>query len=186
MVDSQISQPQQETPEMLLDLDAFLVPPATVLLKEQSSSHLSLEIWQANERNPAMCDLGLIGDSQQLENTVRVETPRLLADSNWARIRHQQQELKTTGSQVVPPVRTSHAAVYKLVQALYSSSVQLTEDVEAVLLLANSIQVTYLPPNSVAQQQILNSVSRPSTWIRCTSHEPQFESVLACLCSSNA
>ncbi len=37
---------------------------------------------------------------------------------------------------------------------------QLTEDVEAVLLLANSIQVTYLPPNGVAQQQILNPVPR--------------------------
>jgi len=39
---------------MLLELDAFLAPPAIVLLKEQSSSQVSLEIWQANERNPAM------------------------------------------------------------------------------------------------------------------------------------
>ena len=97
-----------------------------------------------------MYDLALIGDSPQLEKTVRVETPRLLADSHWARIRNQQEDLKTTGSRVVLPVRTPHAAVYKLVQALYTSSVQLTEDVEAVLLLANSMQVTHFLPTSVA------------------------------------
>ena len=39
MVDSQPSQLQQDTPELLLELDAFLAPPATVLLSKSRALH---------------------------------------------------------------------------------------------------------------------------------------------------
>ena len=94
--------------------------------------------------DPELVMVNLIGDAAQPETVNRIEQGRLIAHSQWGAARSRHSEMLNGGVNAVVPVRTSHAVVHKLAKALHSGFVQLGDDIEELLVLANSMQVTSL------------------------------------------
>lgn len=92
-----------------------------------------------------MYGVRLVGDTQQPEAYVGMATQDLVSCSQWGAARFRQSEMQDCGLHAVVPVRTSHALLLKLVKGLYSGHIELTDDVEELLLLANSMQMFATP-----------------------------------------
>lgn len=66
----------------------------------------------------------------------------LITHSPCAAAPIRQTGMQTSGLNTILPVCTPPAVVRKLVEALYSGCIELQEDVEQILVLANCMQVT--------------------------------------------
>ena len=139
------SQLQQEHFEPLLQLDSQVAPLCKKQLVKGCQPYPQLlQTWQEHEQNPAVCGTRLIGDTQQPDEYVGVVVHDLISHSAWAAARLRQSDMQSSGIGTIVPVRTSAAVVRRLVEALYSGHIELQEDVEQLLVLANCMQVGLL------------------------------------------
>ena len=140
-----MSQSQQEHFLPLLQLDSQMAPLCKKQLVKGCQPYPQLlQTWQEHEQNPAVCGARLIGDAQKPDEYVGVVVHDLISSSAWAAARLRQSDMQNSGIGTVVPVCTPPAVVRQLVQALYSGHVELQEDVEPLLVLANCIQVGLL------------------------------------------
>ena len=92
------------------------------------------------------CTVWCLSDHiQQPEAYVGMGMQDLVSCSQWGAARFRQSEVQDCGLHVVVPARTSHAVVLKPVKGLYIGHIELTDDVEKLLLLADSMQVFATP-----------------------------------------
>lgn len=131
-------QSQQEHFEPLLQLDSQMAPlRKKQLIKGCQPYPQLLHTWQEHEQNSAVCGARLIGDAQKPDEYVGVVVHDLISSSAWAAARLRQSDMQNSGIGTVVPVCTPPAVVRQLVQVLYSGHVELQEDVEPLLVLAN-------------------------------------------------
>ena len=84
----------------------------------------------------------LIGDAQHPDDYVAVALPDLVAHSEWAAGRMRQAgNMYNQGINAVLPMCTPATVVKKIVEAIYSGYLELQDDVEQLLVLANYLQV---------------------------------------------
>ena len=140
-----MNQSQQEHFHPLLQLDSQMAPLCKKQLVKGCQPYPQLlQTWQEHEQNPAVCGARLIGDAQKPDEYVGVVVHDLISSSAWAAARLRQSDMQNSGIGTVVPVCTPPAVVRQLVQALYSGHVELQEDLEPLLVLANCIQVGLL------------------------------------------
>ena len=137
-----ISQPQQEQIQPVLELDNQTLPRKRMRLL---AGHLPYpqhhQTWQEQQHNPNVCSIRLIGDATQPHEYVGVSQEKLITHSAWAQGRLRQSNMQTSGLETLVPTRTPPSVVRKLIEALYTGFIELEQDVEALLILANCLQV---------------------------------------------
>lgn len=126
---------EQSQHELLLQLNVDTAPAKSVqLVKDRLPFQELVRTWENERDNLTICSIRLIGDSCQ-PGLYTAET--LVTHSAWGagRLRYKH------NSDGIVPVRTSASVVDKVVKALYSGWVDIGEDVEEMLVLANALQV---------------------------------------------
>lgn len=129
---------EQSQHDLLLQLNVDTAPAKSVqLVKDRLPFQELLRTWESERDNLTICSIRLIGDSSQPGLYTGISAETLVAHSAWGagRLRY------THNSDGIVPVRTSASVVEKVVKALYSGSVDIGEDVEQILVLANALQV---------------------------------------------
>lgn len=140
-----ISLSQQEHFLPLLQLDSQMAPLCKKQLVKGCQPYPQLlQTWQEHEQDPAVCGARLIGDAQKPDDYVGVVVHDLISSSAWAAARLRRSDMQNSGIGTIVPVCTSAAVVKRLVEALYSGHIELQEDVEQLLVLANCMQVGLL------------------------------------------
>ena len=146
MQPSTIRPAHQAEHTLLLDLGHVTAPVQHYQIQSCCSRNPSaLQTWREHQCTPAMYGVRLVGDTRQPDAFVGMATQDLVSCSQWGAARFRQSGMQDCGLHAVVPVRTSHAVVLKLVKGLYSGHIELTDDVEELLLLANSMQVFARP-----------------------------------------
>lgn len=126
---------EQSQHELLLQLNVDTAPAKSVqLVKDRLPFQELVRTWENERDNLTICSIRLIGDSCQ-PGLYTAET--LVTHSAWGagRLRYKH------NSDGIVPVRTSASVVDKVVKALYSGWVDIGEDVEEMLVLANALQI---------------------------------------------
>ena len=136
-------QSEQEQLQLVMELDSQNAPmKRRQLLQGYMPYPQHYQTWQEQQHNLAVCGIRLIGDAQQPDENVGVAVHTLVAHSSWAAARLRQTDMQTSGPETILPVCTPPSVVRKLVEALHSGFLELQEDVEQILVLANCMQVT--------------------------------------------
>ena len=138
---------KQRQTEAVKVLNLFNTDEYTIHLSEHSPSNL-LHIWLQREQDTCLFSVRLVGNVDHPDQHVGIGLADLLSHSLWAKISYDHKDDMQTcdwtargAVHVVVPVTTSPAAVRKVVEALYSGSIDLGDDAEEILLLASAMQV---------------------------------------------
>ena len=118
----------------------ILTPSNRQLVKGHVPYPEVLLTWETKQHDPVLFGAQLIGDAQ-LEHGIPVAVSDLVSHSKWAAARCKQNEVQRNGLHCVLPVCTSPGTVERFVRSIYSGFIELKNDVEQMLVLANSIQV---------------------------------------------
>ena len=132
---------KQENWHPFLQLDSEILTPSN---RQLVNGHLPypdvLLTWETKQNDPVLFGAQLIGDAR-LKHGIPVAVSDLVSHSEWAAARCKQNEVQRNGLQCVLPVCTSPDIVERFVRSIYSGFIELKDDVEQMLVLANSIQV---------------------------------------------
>ena len=107
------------------------------LVKDRLPFQELLRTWENERDNLTICSVSLVGDSRQPLLYTGISAETLATHSAWGAGRLKYEH----SSHGIVPVRTTASVVEKVVRALYSGSVDVGEDVEEILVLANALQV---------------------------------------------
>lgn len=133
---------QQEQIPPILDLDRTTAPlKRRQLIQGHVPYPQALQTWQDQQNNPAVCGARLIGNVATPTDYVGIAVQDLIMHSSWAAARLRQTDMQNTGMDTIVPVQTPAPVVRRMVEALYSGFVELQEDTEQLLILANCMQV---------------------------------------------
>ena len=133
----------QEQPQLVLQLNSTTAPSRRVqLVKGHLPLPNLLATWKEQHHDCHLYEARLVGDAQHPNNYIAIAVPDLIALSGWAASRYRQTGMQTPGTNIVLPVCTHATIVKKLVEPIYSGYVDLGDDVEQLLLLANCMQVS--------------------------------------------
>ena len=134
---------QQEQIPPILNLDSRTAPlKRHQLIQGHVPYPQALQIWQDQQDNPAVCGARLIGDAAIPTDYVGIALQDLIMHSTWAAARLRQTDMQNTGMDTIVPVQTPAPVVRRMVEALYSGFVELQEDTEQLLILANCMQAS--------------------------------------------
>ena len=136
--------PSQVHIQPLLDLDSSTAPLVRVQLL---NGHLPfpriLARWQDNQRDEAMYYVRLVGDVEQPDKWTGIALHYLTCHSDWAAVRDST-NLQTSGSLTVLPICIAPEVVHKIIESLYSGFLDISCDVEQMLLMADCLQVSLM------------------------------------------
>lgn len=88
-----------------------------------------------------MCNIRLIGDASKPNEYMGISLQDLTAHSASAAARLRQSRMQNSGMNTVVPVCIPPSVVRKLVRSFYTGILEMQEDVEQMLVLANCLQV---------------------------------------------
>ena len=154
--DSESSSPQVEGQ----DLDAVPVAPELQVqhqfLLQLGTMHLPVQrkrvpglqpalsfLSDWYKQDPVQFEVRLIGNAAEPSLFACIRETELQAYSLWGAAHSRLTEMQNGGVTAIVPVRTSQTVVHKLAEAFYSGFIELGDDVEELLVLANSMQVIF-------------------------------------------
>ena len=141
-----LSEAHQECWQPILQADSTILTPTKRQLITGCVPYPEvLNTWETKQDDSTIFGARLLGDTQQPDHYVPVAILDLVTHSAWGAGRCTHTEMQRNGMNCILPVCTAPAIVRRVVQAIYSGSIELQADIEQMLVFANSIEVHHLP-----------------------------------------
>ena len=130
----------QDAFEPMLQLDSINAPSQEWQLWPLDPDSQLVKNWTEHHNDLALCGIQLVADTRQPEACVGVDPDLFSKHSHWAEVRSRTQ-LHISEAFVECPLRVAPGLLYKMIKSFYSGSLELSEDAEQMLRLANCLQV---------------------------------------------
>ena len=154
---------EQSQHELLLQLNTDTALANSIrLVNDRLPFQELLRTWEHERDNLTICSVRLVGDSRQPLLYTGISAETLATHSAWGAGRLKYEH----SSHAIVPVRTPASVVEKVVRALYSGSVEVGQDVEDILVLANALQVGLMLACSTNIMTAYSEWNYRSSWSR--------------------